>query len=108
MRAEPQAFQVQRMASARLQRQDRLTPAPRSRSLKPSSDGRAARWPPFTHVKPTGAASHLRQCTRSRTTSELLLSHLSARCDTQSEKTNNNTAKFFEWCGREETEPPLA
>ena len=34
---------------------------------------------------------------------DLLVSHLSARCDTQSEKTNNDGAKFFEWCGREDS-----
>ena len=91
---EQAGLQVQRTASGRLRRLERLTLARRSHNWKQSSAGRAARWLRSTPGKPTVAASHLRQCTRLRTRSELLLSHLSARCDNLSEKTNNNNAIF--------------
>jgi hypothetical protein len=41
-----------------------------------------------------------------RTKSEILMSHLSARCDIQSKKINENNGEFFDWCGREETAYP--
>ena len=92
-----------RTASARLRRPGRRMPAPPLHSWRQSSAGKAARWRLFTRGRQTGAASRWRRCTRSRTRSELLLSHLSARCDTQRENISEINGDFLGWCGREDS-----
>jgi integrase len=55
----------------------------------------------------SGSAWRANRPTSWRTRSELLFPHLSARCGRYGQKTNEINAKFFGWCGREDSKVVL-
>jgi integrase len=67
------------------------------------SDGRVIQCQRFTPRRPTGSAWRANRPIGWRTRSELLFPHLSARCGRYGQKTNEINAKFFGWCGREDS-----
>ena len=65
--------------------------------------GKGVPWRRFTPEPQTGAGCRLKQCRSLRTTSELLLSHLCMRCDTQGKKINELNGKIYKWWAREDS-----
>ena len=90
--------------SAKLGQREPLRTEQQSPSLKRYSDGAAAGWPLSTRAKPTG-----HDCPRARSASSkerprnILFPHLMIRCGLQEKIPNEINAKFWEWCGREDS-----